>query len=218
MNIDIIKEKIIKYKTDNKRIFATSSFQTQSLVLLHIISRIDNNIPIYFINTGYHFAETIKFKNFISKEFNLNVYNISSNIPKSLQKDSSGNLLFTSDPDYCCYINKVQPVEMLLKSMDIWINGVRASQNETRKLLKEEQPSVNNTVRYHPLLNWSDKIIDEYIKLYKIPYHPLENKGYSSIGCEPCTVKKFNNSSREARWYGMNKNECGLNVELIENK
>lgn len=110
MNIDEIISQINNYKSANKQLFATSSFQTHSVVMLHIISRIDNRIPIYFLNTGYLFPETIVYKDLIAKELGLNVINLTSFIPKHLQKNSAGELLFTTDPDYCCFLNKVQPV------------------------------------------------------------------------------------------------------------
>jgi len=134
MKFEEIKEKIQAYQNEGKKIFTTSSFQTHSIVLLHIISQIDNSIPVFFVNTGYHFSETIKYKDQITQLLDLQVKDLSSIIPKHLQKDSWGNLLFTSDPDYCCYLNKVEPVDILLRSMDIWINGIRSDQNDNRKI------------------------------------------------------------------------------------
>lgn len=108
MTFEEIKEKLEEYKAQGKRMFTTSSFQTHSLVLLHIISRIDPDIPVYSINTGFLFPETIQFKDQIAEEFGLNIIDAKSAVPKSQQKDMNGNLLFTSDPDYCCHLNKVQ--------------------------------------------------------------------------------------------------------------
>ncbi|MBY0427515.1 MAG: phosphoadenosine phosphosulfate reductase family protein, partial [Cytophagales bacterium] len=124
MQFELIKEKLESYKAQGLKIFTTSSFQTHSLVLLHMISQIDNTIPVYFINTGYHFPETVAFKDEIAKLFNLNVINVFSSTPKYMQKGGDGRLLFTSDPDYCCHLNKVQPLDPILAEHDIWINGV----------------------------------------------------------------------------------------------
>ncbi len=218
MNIEVIAEQINKYKIANKKLFATSSFQTHSIVMLHLLSRIDKSIPVYFLNTGFLFPETITYKDNIAKEFGLNIINLSSFIPKHLQKNSSGEMLFTNDPDYCCFINKVQPVEPLLKLMDVWINGVRADQSSHRKNLNIEEKTKFNAIRYHPMLDWTSKMIFDYLKEYNIPRHPLEEKGYLSIGCEPCTRKVTGNDIRDSRWFGMNKTECGLNTELINKK
>ena len=217
MDIYIIESRINKYKADGKKLFATSSFQTHSIVMLHIISRIDNSIPIYFLNTGFHFPETIIYKDRISKLFGLNVLNLTSEIPKHMQKSSTGEMLFATDPDHCCYINKVQTVEPLLREMDVWINGVRADQSSQRKSFNTEEQTRFRALRYHPMLTWTSKMIYDYLREYELPHHPLEDKGYFSIGCEPCTRKASGDAHRDARWYGLNKTECGLNTDLIKN-
>jgi phosphoadenosine phosphosulfate reductase len=100
----------------------------------------------------------------------------------------------------------------------VWINGVRAVQNENRKRLDVEENAAHDSVRFHPLLDWTDKMVYDYMNENNLPRHPLEAKGYISIGCEPCTRKAFGDNSRDARWFGLNKTECGLNIDLIEKK
>lgn len=217
MEFEQIKQKIVEYKSQNKKLFATSSFQTHSIVMLHILSRIDNTIPIYFINTGFLFPETISYKDKISKLLNINVIDTKPLIPKNLQKDTLGNLFFTSDPDYCCSLNKTQPLEPVLYEHDIWINGVRADQTAVRSKMQIEQEAKNNVIRFHPMLDWTKQQIYKYIKEYNIPHHPLDEKGYLSIGCEPCTRKiTIGQDERTARWFGLNKTECGLNTDLVK--
>jgi len=218
MTFEEIKEKLEEYKAQGKRMFTTSSFQTHSLVLLHIISRIDPDIPVYSINTGFLFPETIQFKDQIAEEFGLNIIDAKSAVPKSQQKDMNGNLLFTSDPDYCCHLNKVQPLDAVLADHDIWINGVRADQSAVRKAMQIEQPAPHDVIRFHPMLDWSKKEIYQYIKKYNLPRHPLEAKGYDSIGCEPCTRKMVLGDDRASRWFGLKKTECGLNTDLVVKK
>jgi len=216
VNFEAIKYKITEYNQKYQKMFTTSSFQTHSIVLLHMLSRIDNSIPVYFINTGYHFPETVAFKDQIADLLKLNMKEVSSFTPRHMQKDARGNLLFTSDPDFCCYLNKVQPLEPILAEHDIWINGVRADQSAVRKNFKEEEKAPHDVIRFHPMLDWNTKMIEGYIKEHKLPRHPLEEKGYFSIGCEPCT-RKFDLewSAREGRWFGLNKTECGLNTDLV---
>ena len=189
MNFEEIQEKIKGYQDKNLKIFTTSSFQTHSIVLLHIISRIDNTIPVYFMNTGYHFPETITFRDQVADLFKLNMKDIYSFTPRNMQKDIKGKLLFTSDPDFCCYLNKVQPLEPVLAANDIWINGVRADQSAVRKSFNVEEQAPHDVIRFHPMLDWNTKMIEGYMKEHKLPRHPLEAKGYFSIGCEPCTRK-----------------------------
>jgi len=211
-----IKEKLARYKQEGKSIFTSSSFQSHSLVMLHIISRIDPTIPVYFINTGYHFPETIEFRDQVTELFGLNTIDLKSDVPKHMQRDSEGRLLFTSDPDHCCYLNKTQPMDAILRSHDVWINGVRADQSAVRAAMKVEQPAPYNSIRFHPMLDWDSKMIWQYQKEYNLPQHPLDLKGYVSIGCEPCTRKLDPGMlEREARWYGLKKVECGLHTELI---
>jgi phosphoadenosine phosphosulfate reductase len=216
MNFEEIKYKINEYQQGYLKMFTSSSFQTHSIVLLHILSRIDNSIPVYFINTGFHFPETIAFKDQVADMLKLNIKEVSSFTPKNMQKDSQGKFLFTSDPDFCCFLNKVQPLEPVLAEHDVWINGVRADQSAVRKSFKIEEKAPFDTIRFHPMLDWNTKMIETYIKEHKLPRHPLEAKGYLSIGCEPCT-RKFDLewSAREGRWFGLNKTECGLNTDLV---
>lgn len=217
MNIQEIENKILKYKQEGKHLFTTSSFQTHSIVLLHILSKIDNTIPVYFINTGFHFPETLRFRDEIANAFGLKIINTMSAVPRVMQKDMQGNFLFTSDPDYCCHINKVEPLEPVLQANDVWINGVRADQSSVRKDFKIEQPAKHAAIRFHPMLDWDKRMIYQYIKEHQLPRHPLEQFGYSSIGCEPCTRKPdLEWEERKGRWFGMNKTECGLNTDLVQ--
>lgn len=219
MEFQQIADKIAHYKLEGKRLFTTSSFQSHSLVLLHILSRIDKTIPVIFLNTGYHFSETIQFRDKIVRDFGLNLIDLKPDTPKYLQKGMDGKMLFTSDPDYCCYLNKVLPMEHVLKLNDIWINGVRADQSATRSAMKMEQEAPHGVIRFHPMLDWTSRMIYQYRKEYQLPEHPLEAEGYLSIGCEPCT-RKFDPemNERESRWYGMKKQECGLHTELVKNE
>ena len=218
MEFEKIKSKVEAYQAGGRKYFTTSSFQSHSLVLLHMLSRIDKDIPVAFINTGYHFPETIKFRDEIMSSFGLtNMLDVRSEMPKILQKGKNGRLLFASDPDYCCYLNKTEPLNNVLRSYDVWINGVRADQSKERKAMKEEQDAPFESVRFHPMLGWTSKMIFEYRKQYELPSHPLEEQGYMSIGCEPCTRRiDPEMSEREVRWYGLNKTECGLHTDLIK--
>lgn len=216
MNFDEINKKIIGYKNAGLKLFTTSSFQTHSIVLLHMLSRIDNSIPVYFMHTGYHFPETLQYRDQIAELLSLNLKNIYSSTAKINQRDVNGKLLFASDPDYCCYLNKVAPLETVLAEYDIWINGVRADQSDVRKSFLEEEKAKFGTMRFHPMLDWNSKMIYQYLNEFNIPRHPLEEKGYFSIGCEPCT-RKWDSlmENRDGRWFGLKKTECGLNTELV---
>ena len=214
-----IEQQINMFLDDGLKLFVGSSFQTHSIPLLHILSRISSQIPVYFINTGFHFPETIVYKEQIAGLLGIDVIDTRPVVCKSLQCDADGNLYFVSDPDHCCYLNKIQPLEPVLIAHDIWINGVRADQSAHRKQLRSIEQGRFDTRRYHPMLNWTSKEIFYYRKLFSLPPHPLDEQGYLSIGCEPCTRKVDPSADeRQGRWFGMKKTECGLHTDLIEKK
>lgn len=217
-DIEIIEAEINQFKEDGKKLFMTSSFQTHSIPLLHIIHKIDRSIPIFFLDTGYHFIETINFKNKLKEEFGFNVFDLRSEVSRINQKDQFGNLMYTSDPDYCCFMNKVLPLEPILREYDVWISGVRRTQTAHRESLARVIDGKYNTQHYHPIIEWDSKQIFQYRKMYSLPEHPLEELGYFSVGCMPCTRKlelNGNGSERDTRWFGLNKNECGLHTETL---
>lgn len=216
MTIKEIENQIVKYRLSGKKIFITSSFQTQSIPMLHILSSIANDIDVLFIHTGFHFPETISFRDEIVKLLGLNLIDVRSLVPKIQQKDEEGQFYFVSDPDHCCFLNKTQPLEAYLMQYDVWISGVRADQSATRKKMKSEQSGPFDIIRFHPMLDWNAKQIYKYRQLHQLPEHPLDKKGYQSIGCVPCTRKFDLSDERSARWFGMNKTECGLHTDLIQ--
>lgn len=216
MTIAEIENQLISYRDRQLRMFATTSMQSHSIVLLHIISKLDFEIPFFFVNTGFHFPETIIYKEKIAMLLKIRIEDVKPDVPKLLQRDSSGSLLFTTSPDDCCFYNKVQPIEKLMLYFDVWINGVRQEQTEFRKQFQVEQLAKHNTLRFHPMLDWNEKMINEYLDKHQLPRHPLEIKGYHSIGCEPCTRKAIGDADRNGRWYGLKKAECGINTELLE--
>jgi len=215
MTISEIAKTIERYTKEGKRLFATSSFQTHSIPLLHIISEIDRSIPIMFIDTGYLFPDTWRFRDEISERFGLKVIDVRSEVPRIHQRDAEGNLYFTSDTDRCCFLNKTQPMENVLREYDVWINGIRADQNLNRRNMKSEQAAPHGCTRYHPVLDWTNKMIADYRVEHDLPAHPMEKKGYLSIGCEPCTVSFQMENERAGRWFGQSKTECGLHTDLV---
>lgn len=216
--IELFEATLSEYRERNLKVCASSSFQTHSIPMLHILSRIDRSIPIYFLDTGFHFPETLTFKDQVTELFGLNLIPVSSPVSKCDQKDAAGKLLFASDPDYCCYLNKTLPMEQVLATHDVWISGVRKDQNANRQGFEMEEPGAFQTVRFHPMLNWTGKMIWQYIREHNLPRHPLDGKGYISIGCLPCTLRpdlSGEEGERSGRWSGLNKTECGLHTDLV---
>jgi len=211
-----IGEKLQEYKSSGKTAFVSSSFQTHSLPLLHIISRFQPDIPVYFLNTGFHFPETIAFRYEIQELFGLNIIDAISPVSKSGQRDANGKFFFVNNPDHCCYLNKVLPLEPVIQNHDIWINGVRRDQTKFRAGLQEEEMMGEGKMRYHPMLDWNSKMIHDYRMEFNLPEHPLEAQGYFSVGCMPCTRSVMESSDRNGRWAGQAKDECGIQTEFVK--
>ncbi|HZV69592.1 MAG TPA: phosphoadenylyl-sulfate reductase [Saprospiraceae bacterium] len=211
-----IGEKLQEYKSSGKKAFVSSSFQTHSLPLLHIISRFQPDIPVYFLNTGFHFPETIAFRYEIADLLGLNIIDAISPVSKAGQRDANGKFFFVNNPDHCCYLNKVLPLEPVIQKHDIWINGVRRDQTKFRAGLQEEEMMGEGKMRYHPMLDWTSKMIYAYRTEFNLPEHPLEAQGYFSVGCMPCTRSVVESSDRNGRWAGQSKDECGIQTEFVK--
>jgi phosphoadenosine phosphosulfate reductase len=212
VNVSIIHEKLEQFQEAGKSLFCSSSFQTHSIPLLHIIAQFDQQIPVYFLDTGFHFPETITFRNKVTEMLGINTVVLSSPVVKLAQLTDNGYFLYTCDPDRCCFYNKVMPMQPILKEYDVWINGVRRDQTKVRNGMDEEQQTKEGCLRYHPILDWTDQMIAEYRHAFSLPVHPLEGKGFKSIGCAPCTRKASTNGARNGRWEGLEKTECGLQL------
>ena len=209
-------DRVKSYQNKGLRVFATSSFQTQSLPLLHMVSGLETSIPIYVTNTGFLFPETLSFINRLRREYSLDVRSIYSDVPMSGQRDHKGSFYYASDPNYCCNINKTLPLKKVIEGHDIWINGVRKDQSNFRAELSETEETEQGCKRVHPMLEWTAKDVFYYRKVFDLPKHPLDESGFASIGCQPCTKLDFcEQYSRNGRWAGQNKNECGIVSDLI---
>lgn len=216
---DQFRDRVHAFQAEGKKIFASTSFQGHSVPMLHMLMRIEPTVPVYYVNTGYLFPETLRFRDTLKKLLGLNFVQLRPLVPKSQQRNEEGALMYSWDPDRDAYLNKVQPMERVLAGHDVWINGVRADQSDARKRLSVEQPAAYGCLRYHPLLDWNARMVHAYINEHALPPHPLEAEGYLSIGDMPYTRKAMEGyDERTSRWYGLKKTECGLNTELVVNK
>jgi phosphoadenosine phosphosulfate reductase len=192
-------------------IVVSSSFQTQSVPLLHMISKIAPDLKVLFIDTGFHFEETLAFRDQLVSRLNLNLEIIKPQVMGGnfLQKYGP---LYTHSPDTCCFLNKVAPIQNVLKNYSAWISGIRREQtlNRQNSPIVEQHPFLP-LYKINPMAMWTLSEIDNYITDHNLPRHPLWEKGFRSIGCEPCTVPVGANANeRDGRWPGMPKTECGI--------
>lgn len=190
------------------RVGLTCSFSGPGVVLAHMIARLDRRVPVIFLDTGFHFPETYAFKDQFVKQYNLNLV--------ELRPSSDPGPLYETDPDRCCFIRKVEPMQRALAGLDAWITALRRDQSETRSqvdLLEYHEADGRPLVKVLPLAHWTRKEVWSYILGNGIPYHPLLDQGYSSIGCWPCTQPTLpGGDERSGRWAGRGKTECGLHT------
>lgn len=212
-------------QTFPKKIAMSSSFQMQSLPLLHMVSKTVPELKVVFLDTGYHFPETLLFRDKLVKEWQLNLEVVRSSRSKDELAQQRTNALYRRNPDLCCYVNKVEPMQQVMSELDAWISGIRRDQSPSRANTRILERTPQGIIRIHPMATWTKKDIWQYIDEYGLPEHPLFSQGYISIGCAPCTQPIFDGQDERAgRWNGSNKTECGLHTLLrteqliIENK
>ena len=191
---------------DVSDIMLTSSFAATSAMLLKFFSDVNKDQLIYFIDTGYHFKETLIYKDYLTKLYDLNVLDVTAEEWK--HTFTTEDKTWTKDPDLCCSINKVQPLESIKEKYTVWVSGLMRWQSDNRSSLDifEER---NGMIKFYPLLNVTQDERESFIKDHHLPFHPLISKGYFSIGCEHCTVP---GKGREGRWNNSPKTECGLHL------
>ena len=196
------------------RLVATSSFQSQSMPLLHLISRHAGAMRVCFLDTGFHFEETSRFVERVRSELGIRVDRLTPLLGHDAFLEKYGPL-HQSDPAMCCYLNKVEPMTRALIGMKAWISGVRGDQTKVRGALRLFNLQPSGVVKICPLLHWSEPQIEDYLREHSLPRHPLFEAGYRSIGCAPCTVPVGEGEDpRSGRWAGSMKTECGLHTRL----
>ena len=201
------------------QIALSSSFQTQSVPLLHMVSQIKRDMLILFLDTGYHFWETAIFREKLASEWKLNVLDVYRDSRWEQVVKGRTRTLPLDDPNLCCFIHKVQPMQRAMKDMLAWISGIRRDQTATRAHAKILELQEDGLLKVNPLLNWTKADIKRYTEEHNLPAHPLFEKGYRSVGCAPCTVAVgVNDDERAGRWQGRGKTECGLHTTMFTQK
>jgi phosphoadenosine phosphosulfate reductase len=210
---DIIRWAVGEFTPD---LAMSTSFGAESAVLLHLVTQIHPAIPVLFTNTGFHFKETLEHRDLLVKRLNLNLRELKPEIPNEEFLAKNGKL-YERDPDACCAVNKIAPFEKGLRDYKAWITGIRHNQASTRKSAHFVENYRDHLVKVNPLLDWTGKMFWDYAKKYDLPFHPLWEKGYLSIGCSPetCTRPvKLGEDPRAGRWSGTGKIECGIHTFL----
>ena len=193
----------------------TCSFQAEDMIVVDLLRKKLPDIPVLFLDTGYHFPATYEFRDRMAREWSLNLVNV---LPRQTvaQQEAEHGILYRSNPTECCQFRKVEPLMRSLEPYQIWFTGLRREQSPTRKNLKKVEehllPSGSTLLKVSPLADWAWAQVRGYVGQKQLDYLPLYDQGYLSIGCEPCTALPDDpNNPRSGRWGGK-KLECGIHT------
>ena len=191
-----------------------SSFGTESAVLLHLVAEADRSIPVTFVDTLRMFPETLEYRDTLIKLLGFeNTRVVQPNADTLAEKDAN-ELRWSFDPDGCCEIRKVEPLARAKKDLNSWISGRKAFQSSTRQNLPRFEVE-DGRLKINPLGDWVKEDLEAYFEEHDLPRHPLEEQGYLSVGCAPCTSKVLpGEDPRAGRWRGWDKTECGIHEDV----
>jgi phosphoadenosine phosphosulfate reductase len=214
--LDALRSTLASAITGKGDVCLTCSFQAEDVLLTKLAIELDPRIPVLFLDTGYHFAETYAYRDRMAREWNLNLINL---LPEKTvaEQEAEFGILYQSAPDRCCGLRKVEPLFKAVAGYRAWITGLRREQARSRTALEESAnfalPGGKQVLKLAPLAAWTTRDVWYACEELAIPLLPLYERGYSSIGCEPCTSLPLDaNDPRSGRWGGR-KVECGIHIQ-----
>ena len=214
--LDAVRAALAQQITGRDDVCLTCSFQAEDVLLTRLAIALDPKIPVLFLDTGYHFAETYAYRDRIAGEWNLNLINL---LPEKTvaEQEAEFGLLYKTEPNRCCGFRKVEPLFKAVAGYRVWITGLRREQAKTRAALEESAmfslPGGRQVLKLAPLASWTTRDVWYACEELGIPLLPLYARGYTSIGCEPCTTLPVDpNDPRSGRWGGQ-KVECGIHIQ-----
>ncbi|HUA99025.1 MAG TPA: phosphoadenylyl-sulfate reductase [Terracidiphilus sp.] len=211
-----VRETLAREIAGKEDVCITCSFQAEDVLLTKLAIELDPLIPVLFLDTGYHFAETYAYRDRIARAWGLNLINL---LPEKTvaEQEAEHGLLYRSAPDQCCRLRKVEPLFKAVAGYRVWITGLRREQARSRTALEESAmfalPGAKQVLKLAPLASWTTRDVWYACEQLAIPLLPLYEQGYTSIGCEPCTSLPLDpNDPRSGRWGG-HKVECGIHIQ-----
>jgi phosphoadenosine phosphosulfate reductase len=204
--------KWIVEKLPNDKVVMGTGFGPPGIVLLDMLFKVTNNISVFYIDTSFLFEQTYDLKKKLEEKYGFKFLRFSTELTPEAQGKQYGEKLWENDPDACCNLRKVLPMNKALADYDFWITGIRKKQTAIRSSagLVELEPRFS-VIKMNPLLNWTHDEVWNYIKEHDLPYNELHDRNYPSIGCKQCTSPVCSgDDERSGRWTGTNKIECGL--------
>ncbi|MEI7732615.1 MAG: phosphoadenylyl-sulfate reductase [Verrucomicrobiota bacterium] len=217
-------EKVLAWawETYGTRAAIGTSFQGAGLVMLHLARERGYKFPVFTLDTGLLFPETLALKKRLEDFFGLTIESLKPDLTVEQQAAAHGPDLWKREPDLCCTIRKVLPLRDKLATLDGWITGLRRQQSATRtsigiiEVYAADESTGREIVKLNPMANWGRDQVWDYLHQHQIPYNPLHDQGYRSIGCVPCTAKTSGDNERAGRWTGFNKTECGIHTFMTK--
>jgi phosphoadenosine phosphosulfate reductase len=214
--LEVVRATLAREVTGKGDVCLTCSFQAEDVLLTKLSIAIDPHIPILFLDAGYHFAETYVYRDRVAREWGLNLINLRPEKTVAEQEAEHG-LLYQSAPDRCCGLRKVEPLFKTVAKYRVWVTGLRREQARSRAALEESAlftlPGGKQVLKLAPLATWTMRDVWYACEQLSIPLLPLYERGFTSIGCEPCTTLPLDpDDSRSGRWGGR-KVECGIHIE-----
>ncbi len=200
------------------RFAVTSSFGADSAILLSLVAQVDPDLPVLFLDTGFHFAESLAYRHTLARRLGLrNIIDVRPELGVAEQAARYGGALYHRDPDVCCALRKVAPLDESLDGYDGWATGLRRSQTPDRAdtpVVAWADRGGRKLVKVAPLAAWTPADVAGHRRLHDLPTHPLAERGFSSIGCAPCTRQVApGEDPRAGRWAGRSKTECGIHLD-----
>lgn len=204
------------YETLGDQLVMSTAFGKSGMVILHVLKDEVPEVPVYFIDTGFHFPETLEFVERLRSEWGARLLVHGPELRGKAFEERYGERPWERDPDFCCHKNKVDPFRELIGETGRyqgWITGVRRDQSSTRAFAEPIERLEGGLVKIQPLAHWKRARVEEYLRENEVPLHPLFARGYPSIGCQPCTrAVGEGTDERAGRWAGKDKTECGLHT------
>jgi len=199
------------HETFGQRLSVMTGLGYSGVVMLHVMLRAVPRVPVYFIDTRQHFPETLGLIDRLRAEWGLSIEVLETPLSEGEIERRIGPTAWETHPDLCCHLRKVEPLAEVLGSADAWVSALRRDQSPTRATIEPVEVDGRGDVKLYPLAGWTRADCWDYIKRNDLPYNPLHNEGFPSVGCRHCTRRvKRGEHERAGRWSGRGKLECGL--------
>lgn len=206
------------FDTYGDRAALSTAFGPSGVALMHLAGEVNPGARVFFVDTGFHFDETLAMVERAHAAMNVTIEVLTPRISVEEQALVHGDQLYIIDPDRCCALRKVEPTQRMLDGLDAWVTALRRDQGPSRArtpIVEHKQHGGRTLAKVNPLVRWTSKDVWRYVIAHDLPYNPLHDQGYPSVGCWPCTQAATDpGDERSGRWAGKGKTECGLHTMI----